>query len=203
MKNLFLTFSLFALLFNANIFSQQNTKIIPRLGYNLADISGIDVDKHGPLFRTHIGVSFDFPVSQKVSFQPGILLTGKGTEIDWGEGDQDAIALSYFEMPFNFVLNFEKEFQLLAGPYVAICMGGKRKYLADDDYDTESMHIGTTEDDEIKPGDIGLNVGAGYKIKKFQIQAYYSGSITDICPYDEESLRNNVVFVSFGYIFDL
>lgn len=176
---------------------------VPKLGVNLADISGGLVDTKMRL-RTQFGLGIDIKLNEIVSLQPGLLYSGKGTLIDFSNTDKDALTLNYLEIPINFLMNFGKgtgKFQLYAGPYTGICINGKYKYLADDDNKIETLNIGSEDNFEvdIKRLDLGINIGLGVKIKDIQIQGGYSLSLSNINYSGEPKLKNHTINFSIAY----
>jgi len=176
-----------------------------KVGYNVANING-DITDNQSRLRIQIGGIINADINEMFSFQPGILLNGKGTTFDWGDDDKDAITLNYLEVPLNGVLNLELgtgKLQIFAGPYLGLCLNGKYKYLSDEDGKTEPLDIGTSDDDDIKPMDLGINIGLGYKFGVFQIQGGYGGSLISISNYEDEDLKNNLIYLNFAYFFEL
>lgn len=201
-KTIILIMSLFLL---ALLKSNAQVSFAPKVGFNLANLTG-DTEDNEVRLRTQIGFILNTDVNEMVSFQSGLNYSGKGVTLDWGDGDKDAITLTYLEVPVNFVLNFELgsgKFQIYAGSYFSFCLGGNIKYLSDEDDEIESLDIGTSEDDDIKPLDLGINIGLGYKFKDFQIQGGYTGSFTNISNYGDDELRNSVISLTFAYFINL
>jgi len=178
----------------------------PKVGLNLANLGG-DVTDNQIRFRPQVGGILNLDLNEMFSFQPGLMYSGKGTTFDFGDGDKDAITLEYLEVPLNGVLNVDMgtgKLQIFAGPYLGYCVNAKYKYLSDEDNETESIEIGTSDDDEIKPIDLGFNIGLGFRFENIQIQGGYSGSFTSIFNYDDdEKALNNVISLSFAYFINL
>jgi len=177
----------------------------PKVGLNLANLGGNVTDNQIRL-RTQIGGILNLDLNEMFSFQPGLLYSGKGTTFNFGEGYKEAITLEYIEVPLNGILNVDigtGKLQIFAGPYLGYCVNATYKYLSDEDNETESIEIGTSENDELKPIDLGFNIGLGFKFGNVQIQGGYSGSITSFCNYDNDKIRNNVISLSFTYFKNL
>lgn len=206
MKTKILFISIIAFL-SMNAFSQQ-VSIAPKVGLNIANFAG-DVYDNTTRLRTQIGGILNVGMNDNISIQPGLLLSGKGCTLDLGDDDKDAITLDYLEVPFTGVLKLELnsaedlDFQIFAGPYLGFCISGKYKYLADEDNEVESLLIGNSEDDEVKPLDVGVNIGIGVLIQDLQIQLGYSTSLASINAYDNEILKNSVISISFAYFIEL
>ncbi len=201
-KYVVLIVSLFLLLINE---TNAQIKVAPKLGVNFANFAG-DLDYGHLRIRMLIGGVVDYEINEMFSFQPGLQLSGKGSTFKWDDGDNDAFNLAYLEVPLNGVVSVDVEpgkLQFFAGPYLAYCVKGTYKFLADDNNATEAILIGTSEDDEIKPFDLGINIGAGFLYENMQVQAGFSGSITNISNYVDDRLVNRMFTITFAYFFNL
>lgn len=190
----------------------------------------------------HLGVIADVPFSDNFSFQPGLLYSSKGYNLDieksmeniLGEPLPDGASIDgYFRGTFNYIevpLNFAfkaNDFQIFAGPYVALGLSGKQKY----DFTIKYMGFSSSDDDEMKLKpvfgevkaedldddedaftalDYGINAGVGYKVGPVLIQAGYSlglGNMTPLYEGDSDSDRadykisNRVITLSASFFF--
>ncbi|MDY0103650.1 MAG: porin family protein [Lentimicrobium sp.] len=218
-----------------------------KVGANLSNIhqdykdsDAEDVTKIRPGF--HFGLTADVPFSDNFSFQPGLLFSTKGCNYDINytedevpskgvaelvtiEGDAST-ALNYLEIPLHFAYK-ANDFQVFAGPYVALGLSGKYKY----DYTMSSVFGSLNVNDEIKlkPAfgevnwddlaededafsalDYGLNFGVGYTVGPVLIQAGYSLGLGNISPKyegwsdtDRSDYKdlNRVISLSVSYFF--
>ena len=177
----------------------------PKVGVNFANFGG-DVTDNQIRLRTQFGAILNIGINEMFSFQPGLMYSGKGTTFDLGDGDKDAITLEYLEVPLNGILNVDMgtgKLQIFAGPYLGYCVDAKYKYLSDQDNETDKINIGTSSDDDIKPIDLGFNIGLGFRFENIQIQGGYSGSFSTISNHEDEKDTNNVISLSFAYFINL
>lgn len=179
------------------------------------------------LLAYNIGATVDFGLSDAFSLQTGLMLTSKGFSYDMEEMSGEEIEgysrfiLNYIEVPINAAYKFNG-FQIYAGPYVAIGIGGKNKW----DY----TYAGETNADEskLKPvfgevgeGDLGedegafnaldygLNFGVGYQVGPILINAGYSLGLGNINPgfegddgdIKDYKMSNRVINLSVSYFF--
>lgn len=147
-----------------------------RAGLNFANISatnGGEVDDHTMLTSFHAGVSGDIKIAPFLFFQPGILITGKGSKTRSGS-TADATYFRattnpvYLEAPLNFILKTPAaplRFFVGGGPYLAVGVAGKNK--------TEGKFLGAafSSEDKIRwsdddPSTLDYEEGAGYGIMK-------------------------------------
>lgn len=247
MKKLKISFALIilaCLTFSAS--AQINIGI--KVGGNLSDIQQDfkDSEWEAPTQMKvgfHLGLIADMPLNDMFSFQPGLLFTTKGCKYDLNElfGDippvkatNDGVetdgymrtSLNYIEIPLNVAFK-ANNFQIFAGPYLAMGIGGKHK----SDYKLSFMGYSETFKEEIKlkPAfgvvkdsdlgdkedaftalDYGINVGLGYMIGPILIQGGYSLGLGNITPkYEGDSdtdrsdykQTNRVITLSASYFF--
>lgn len=176
----------------------------------------------------NVGLTADFGLSDVLSLQSGLMLTSKGFSYDLKEEfDEDIdgyfrFCYNYLEVPINFAYKIS-DFQVYAGPYVAIGIGGKMKYDVSFDGESESdeaklkpafgeVSDGDLADDEdaYSALDYGLNFGIGYQVGPILINAGYSlglGNVTPSYEGDDDGDRadykmsNRVISLSFSYFF--
>ncbi|HYF32603.1 MAG TPA: porin family protein [Chitinophagaceae bacterium] len=159
----------------ALIASAQNGGLILKGGLNSANVSVTSngrVEDAKSLTSFHVGVVGDISLSKIISFQPGILFTGKGSKTQNGQqSDANYYRATsnpyYVEVPANLVfklpLGERSKVFFGAGPYLAVGVAGKNKvegrYLGID-FETEN-EIEFSNDD---PTTLNFEEGAGFGI---------------------------------------
>ena len=177
--------------------------IAPKIGLSYSKLSGDYVNAEympGAFF----GGMLNYRFHELYSFQSGLLLSGKGTTLNFTEEDDDEMLITYLEVPLNSVLTLlagSGFVQLFGGPYAGFAINGRYKYLDDENDLMEKLRIGTSEVDEIKPLDLGVNFGAGYMFEGLEVQVAYSRSLSTISNIPNEDIKNNVVTISVAYYF--
>lgn len=166
-KLLFIS-SLFLFGFNAQ--SQ-----ILRLGVNVANVTTTndgDIDEAHSLTSFQVGLLTNLKFLPFISFQPGILFTGKGSKTQSGVPSDPTYSKAtsnpyYVEIPANFIFKTPGPIKLFfgAGPYLAMGIAGKNK--------TEGKLLGAsfTSEKDIQwsnddPSTLNYEEGAGYGIMK-------------------------------------
>jgi hypothetical protein len=175
--------------------------VAPKIGLSYTKLSG-DLNYTRYMPSAFVGGMLNVDFQGIFSMQSGLLVSGKGTTLYYDEADQDAMVISYFEVPLNFILAAEtgsSRIQFFAGPYMAFVGNAMYKYLADEDNLKEKIHVGTSPQDEIKPWDIGVNAGVGFWFEGLEVQAGYGTSVTNISNLKNEKLANNIIFLSLAY----
>ena len=160
-------------LFVSNIVSAQS--VIVKGGVNSANVTITndgDIDENNSLTTFHAGLVVDIPVISILSFQPGILFTGKGSKTQ--EGDENGPTYYrattnpwYIEIPANLVVKTPGaiKFFVGAGPYLAIGVAGKNKVdgkFLGTSFNNEKDIVWSNDD----PSTLDYEEGAGYGIMK-------------------------------------
>jgi len=119
--------------------SDPKSSVIIKAGLNSANITTTDdgrVDDAKSLKSFHVGFVGDLYIAKILSFQPGLLLTGKGSKVEAGQSSDANYYKAttnpmYLEIPANLVLKFpiaaNAKIYAGAGPYLAIGIAGKNK----------------------------------------------------------------------------
>lgn len=147
-----------------------------KFGVNLANVSITndgDIDEAKMLTSFQVGFVGDVKIAPFLSFQPGILFTGKGSKTQSGETTDATYYRAttnpyYVEIPANFVFKTPTgaiKFFAGAGPYLAVGVAGKNK--------VDGKFLGTSFSSEKAiefssddPSTFDYEEGAGYGIIK-------------------------------------
>ena len=212
--------------------SQAQTRISigPRLGGNLATgtfssfdqsaLAGTDYSySRGSLLGVQVGVAASIG-SGHWAVQPALVFTQKGlrqkltASYSFGvltaqENDQIDCRVHYLELPINVVYSLGRDgegFQVFAGPYVAIGVGGQANYslsvVTNDpnfpgysDNGSQQFSFGNTFvepdpnstnssgiDARARRFDAGINAGVGYRRGPVQVQLGYGLGLLNVQP---------------------
>ncbi|HEX2536317.1 MAG TPA: porin family protein [Chitinophagaceae bacterium] len=179
---------------------QAQSGVILKGGVNLANVSvnsDGDVNDANTLTSFHLGFSGDFSLADIISFQPGILFTGKGSKVQRGDENsatyrRETFNPMYLEIPANVVLKLPvgtgTKFFVGAGPYLGVGIAGKRKLEAriggvtteaesDIEYATEGEDAGFGT---LRRFDYGLNGTAGIEGKSLLVGVNYGLGLAKI-----------------------
>ena len=159
----------------------------------------------------HIGGYVHIPISETISFEPGLQYSKKGYSI---KGDFQIPALKYFginigaqvqshyiDIPLVLKANVYKGFQVYAGPQVSYLvrstLNAKLGVLGISIF---NKGFGITE--RFNKVDLGLTGGLGYQFDNgINIQAGYDYGLSKLDKNDNYAAYNRVVKVSVGYTF--
>lgn len=145
-----------------------------------------------------LGVVGDFPVSQDLYFNTGLLYSTKGTTLDVGAVEVK-IHVNYLELPLNMAFKHDLggvTFFAQAGPYLAAGISAKGKSGSEE----EDIEFGDG-DGEYKRIDFGLNVGTGVEINAIQVGINYGLGLVDVEQDADSKLKNGVLSFTLGYFF--
>lgn len=150
-----------------------------------------------PQTGIHFGGIMEIPVAGNFTFQPRILLSAKGSNYKIDSVDY-SVAPIFIEIPLLAGYSFgSDDFKIFffAGPYFAFGIGG---YKVGTGGQLKDINYGTGENKDLKPLDLGLNIGAGIYIKGFQISAQYGSGFSNLSPMttDDTEMKNKVIGIS-------
>lgn len=177
-----------------------------RAGVNFANISVTndgDVDDHSMLTSFHAGFSGNIKIAPFLFFQPGILISGKGSKTQSGSVSDPTYFRAttnplYVEIPVNLILKTPAapmRFFIGGGPYLAVGIAGKNKtegkFLgaafssennirwSDDDPSTLDYEEGSGYG-IMKRFDYGLNATAGVEFANLVVSAQYGHGLAKL-----------------------
>jgi hypothetical protein len=178
----------------------QDLSIGVKAGLNIADASvtadGSDI-KTSSITSFHIGVIGIYPINDQIQFQFGGLLSGKGTSYTGGSVD---IKPWYIEVPLNFGYVIDAGSAKIvpyAGLYLAMGIMGKVKS------GTESRDItfGSSETDDMKALDMGLNLGGAIQFGSVVVNAQYQLGLSNISPSPDANAKTRTISLGIAYLF--
>ncbi|GAA4272949.1 porin family protein [Aquimarina gracilis] len=158
----------------------QEIKFGAKAGVNVAYISGDNIEDIDPITDFNFGFLAEISISEKFSFQPELMYSGQGSEVN----------LKYLNIPLMGKYYMTKGLSLEAGPQIGFLLSAKN-----DDTDVK---------DVFNTIDLGLNFGVGYKLNNgLNFGARYNLGLSDINDVDDVSdkNRNEVFQLSVGYFF--
>ena len=171
-----------------------------KLGLNLANIGGSDVDDIDPAPSMKLGAAvggfatldFDLPVT----FQLEGLYSMKGYVLEEG-GDKFTVAVNYLDINVLVVYNINESISVFAGPTISPFIGGKVTFDPDPGDFSEDI-----DSDDMNGMDFGLTFGGGYGLTlpfgDIVVEARYSLGLKKA--YDDGSdVKNNVIQIMVSY----
>lgn len=204
MKKNFILLTLLCLSALGTVYGQARFGI--KGGLTLADVnfSGNSVELDTDMKTTfHIGPVAEFSVAPFVKINTGLLLTGRGYGYDFeilGSKTEIENTLWYLQIPVNILYEADL-FYFSAGPYFAFGVGGN----ADNGDEKTDVEFGDTEDDTVRPSDVGLNVELGVNLQNLRLGVGYGLGLSNNIPkdlqIDDAKATNNAINVSATFFF--
>lgn len=206
MRRTYLFVFIVASLVTASLVSAQGTAGGLKLGINLANMHGDDVEDFGQEARMGlcVGGFLGFGLGNVVVIQPELLYSQKGIAADEGIGEA-VMKVDYIDIPVAVKLmvpvkgNIQPFFS--AGPYFAYNINATMSFSNNGSHSEEDLG------DEIKDMDFGavLGGGLGFKLPKGQIifDVRYGLGLTSIDESDGEQadVKNDAFSFTLGYAF--
>ena len=212
--------------------SDSKSSVIIKAGLNSANISVTDdgrVEDAKSLKSFHVGFVGDLYIAKILSFQPGLLLTGKGSKVEAGQSSDANYYKAttnplYLEIPANLVLKFplgaNAKIYAGAGPYMAIGIAGKNKvegkvggveFESKEDIEWSNDDPTTLNFEEgagfgiLRRFDYGINALAGVEFDKLVLGAGYGLGLAKLQSGSDNGSNDNnkhrVWSFSLGYRF--
>ena len=174
----------FGILISIKAFSQEGgwnaLKIGVKGGVNFSNLYVDDVDDENMKAGLNLGLFAKIPVTRKLSFQPEILYSSKGSELIYdnilGSGSY-RFNLNYLEMPLLAVINIAGPVNLHAGGYLAFLTSANVKNV-DDDGDVQG--VTELDEDNFNRFDGGLIGGLNVDVKGFTFGARYNYGLNEV-----------------------
>lgn len=198
--------------------------IIVKSGISISTINKTATGNYTPGTRNGItlGVTGDFPLSEKIFIQPSLFYTSKGFTANAKSSDQSQfytkVSPKYIELPvtINYKASISEKIKLFAGGglYMAAGVGGKysdETYLFGKPVTVEhkiqfvnaasynNSIDGQTDTRKMMLFDAGLTTVAGAEIGRIVITAYYGYGLTRINAYKSEALGYSNYTRSFSF----
>jgi hypothetical protein len=159
----------------------------------------------------HGGIVFEVGLTDAIFFGSGIIFSQKGTKFSYTDEDFDDESYSgftlinYLEVPINLLYKADlggAKLVFEAGPYLGYAINGKEQIDYEDNGTSfsfsEDIEFGN-EEDQVKRIDYGINVGVGLEFSSFKVGAQYGLGLANLTNYEDSTMKNQVIGVSFGY----
>lgn len=166
----------------------------------------------------HIGITYEAPINEFLSFQPAFMLTTKGYKYKYSNfqntnysyNEIDKVKTSYLEIPLTvkaFTEVGDIKIYGLFGPYLALGIAGKTKSIvkSNGNKNTSSSTISWGSDsneDDLKRFDMGLTFGVGAQYSQYTFGISYDLGLTNIAAYQDNgnTIKNRTLQFSVGYL---
>jgi hypothetical protein len=192
----------------------------PRIGLNFANAAYSSDEGVTPVTKIRTGflvsANLDYSINKMWSIGAGLAYSQKGQRFELttpafppfipAQTLKSNTLHNYLEIPIMANAHFGNEdgvmFNVGAGPYIGLALGGTNKTESDGQSTTEDAKVGNGEDDDLAPLDFGINIGAGLTYKRINFGVQYGLGLSSIIPSgagNEIEARNRVIGISLGY----
>lgn len=185
MKKIFFTIAI-SFLVVSGLQAQGNFEFGVKAGLNVSSLGGNDTYNYSAKPGFHAGVALDVPFGDKISIQPEVLISLQGS----GGFILEDLNFWYLNLPIMGKYNIWDELHIEAGPQIG--------FLLSNNLNGNSFGNGGTIFDETNGLDLGLGVGAGYRLNdNFYFQLRFSAGIINAI--EDQASKNRVFQVSAIY----
>ena len=167
--------------------------------------SGISITSKTKIGFT-VGITSSFPMGKAFSFEPALNYLQKGGTIKQ-DNTTDKSTFNYLELPLNIVYNarsLKGKFFAGAGPSLSIGLSGKDKYDDGTNHETTDIKFGSSDNDDLKSFEAGINFLAGYQFKGgFLVAANYNAGLSNVAitsEGDNSKAHNRYFGIRIGYM---
>lgn len=186
-------------------------KIGIKAGANFSNYYVHDVSDQDLKIAYHVGLFFKAPINSRVSLQPEVLFSQKGSTLYYDNAFASGVmdlTVNYIDVPLLLRVDLLPGFYISAGPYVSFLLNATVK-----DVDSD----GTTKfEDELDKSDFnefdwGVAGGIGFEIGSFNLGARYNYGLVTVGKEQTNILgqtsrypdgKNSVTQVFIGFAFN-
>jgi hypothetical protein len=165
-----------AVMFTTSVYGQsekQDTRFGIKGGVNISNMFTEDVDDKNTVIGFNAGLFLKLPLTSNFSFQPELLYTTKGAELNYSSTlitGSATFTLGYIEMPLLAVINLTENVNIHGGVYLASLTNAKVKNVSD-------VGLFNFEDEldrsDFEMFDYGLVFGVGLEFDKINLGIRY------------------------------
>ncbi len=153
---------------------EPGAKIGIKAGVNLSNYYVHDVSDQDLKTSFHAGIFFKSPINDRVSLQPEVLFSQKGSTLHYNNvfasGTLD-LTTNYIDVPILFRFDLVPGFYITAGPYVSFLINATVK---DADPNGSTKFEDELDRSDFNEFDWGVAGGLGFEIGAFNIGARYN-----------------------------
>lgn len=184
MKKLLFVIALFSLMV-FNLKAQDGMSFGAKAGLNVSSLGGDAVYSYDSKLGFHIGGVLEIPFSDKIIIQPEALISLQGS----GGFFQDDLNFWYLNIPVVAKYNVWDALYIEAGPQIGLLLSNN----------VDGNTFGTGQNfDETNGLDLGLAVGAGYRLNEnFYFQARFTAGFINAI--EDITSKNRVFQISAVY----
>jgi hypothetical protein len=177
--------------------AQPRFRYAPGVNFSTLRIkqNGINYSSARPM-TIHIGGLWDMQMTRHLWLEPGFQFTAKGSDYTI-DSIRKSLTPLYFEVPINAEYRFNiknVKLSLFSGLFIGCGIGG---YIIDNDINRE-IRYGSSENDDMRRIDYGINVGTGLEVRKIFLAVQYSYGLANFAPVraNDTELKSDLIGVT-------
>jgi hypothetical protein len=162
----------------------------------------------------HVGFTSEIPLIANLYFNPGLFFSSKGyiqtTEVA-GYTNKYTFNPYFVEIPLHIMFKLPISNSAIfgyVGPYFSYGIAGNwtnkaELPIVEPQITKDKIKFGSDNGDHMEPFDMGLDVGVGFEVNKFQVSVQYAIGFLNLVPSRPENstMKMNVLSVSAAYLF--
>ncbi len=156
-------------------------KVGMKAGLNLSNLIADNINDQNMRIGFTGGLFFKSPVSDHVSIQPEILITGKGTTAmydNFFSGDGEFThRFDYLELPVMAVLNFYENINIHFGPYFAYMLDASVENISEN---SDYNYVERMNANDFQRMDYGFAGGLGFEFEAIGFGMRYSYGMNEV-----------------------
>lgn len=148
-----------------------------------------------PFLSYTIGVAANKAISEKLAFETGIYVSGKGNKSE-SPNIEDKLNLTYLDMPLLAQYTIGKSnFSINGGLQPSLLLKAKRKLMVNGIENTQTVT------DSYKAFDLAANIGVGYQFNnRIRVNLGYDHGLININDFDGLKAYNRNFKFKIGYV---
>lgn len=200
----------FIVILSFGIINAQETKYGAKIGLNIANRPAEVSSK--ALFGINVGGFAEFPVSEVFSIEPELLYSMQGNKIYNSSNSGTSTfsstgttSLSYIILPVMLKYYIADKLSLEAGPQIGYLLSANSDRTTESSINglNTSSSISSSDKSGLRTIDLGINLGAGYKVSDKIYAGFrsYLGAVDTYDPSGPLAVKNTVFSFNLGYTF--
>ena len=183
--------------------AQRTTTVGPVLGLNIATFGGDDAVNVDSRTGFLVGGFAAFGLSERFALEPSLLYTQKGGQVEFEEGAEGTIKLTYFQVPVLARFRFPSGNvtpNLMAGPAIAFrsgCTASASQGAIEINVDCDEADV------QLSSTDFSVIFGVGLEFGRFMVSARYDYGLTAIPSEGSDDVFNRTISLVGQYGFRL
>lgn len=190
------------LFLSADLFAQIGVQAgligVPGEAFTTAD----GLDKAGGAMGFTFGMFYNYPVSEKITFQPALNFVNKKWKDDLDGIEITEVSINYLEIPLQvvYITGGDKGFFIGAGPSVMYGLSGKADITIGGSKTSFDYEFGSGEFEE-NPFTVAANIMAGYSFGSLNINLNFSQGLTNQPDSNRDQGNENHFALRVGFTF--